>query len=255
MSATQYLNGFVNAVNARDTGALFAMLTPEFYGYTAAGDEPIASVATASIAEALVEGFPDLVLELADVTEADGEARATMTARGTFTGALWQVPGDAQAHEFSATVVARLDGERIALRWEGAELIPTLRLLGIMPVMEKAHLRPEHPAKMPEIIIKLAFNGMKLTEKPCAHLDMIKMVEPVTDVCADCVATGTKWPALRMCLTCGYTGCCDTSINKHAKNHAEATGHALFRSIVPGESWAWCYEDHAFLGSHHLKNR
>lgn len=255
MSATQYLNGFVNAVNTRNFGAFYGMLTPEFYSYTAQSDEPIASVATASIAEALVEGCPDLTLALSDITEADGEATATMTARGTFTGTLWQVPGDGQAHEFTATVVARLEGERIALRWEGAELIPTLRLLGIMPVMEKAHLRPEHPARMPEIIIKLAFNGMKLTEKPCTHLGQIKMIDPVTDACADCVASDTKWPALRMCLTCGYTGCCDTSINKHSKAHAEEMGHALFRSIVPGESWVWCYEDHAFLGSHHLKNR
>ena len=228
----------MNAVNNRDTGAFYGMLTPEFYGYTVQGDEPIASEATASIAEALFEGFPGLTLDLSDITESDGEATATMTARGTFAGTLWQVPGDGQAHEFTATVIARLGGERIALHWEGAELIPTLRLLGIMPVMEKAHLRPEHPPKMPEIIIKLAFNGMKLTEKPCAHLGMIELIEPVTDVCADCVTSNTQWPALRMCLTCGYTGCCDTSINKHAKTHAEETGHALFRSIVPGESWA-----------------
>ncbi|MDA0798378.1 MAG: ester cyclase [Chloroflexi bacterium] len=107
MSATQYLNGFVNAVNSRDTGAFYAMLTPAFYGYTAQGDEPIASEATASIAEALFEGFPDLALELSDISEADGEATATMTARGTFTGTLWQVPGDGQAHEFTATVIAR----------------------------------------------------------------------------------------------------------------------------------------------------
>jgi hypothetical protein len=255
MSATQYLNEFVNAVNERNTGAFFGLLTPEFYSYTAQGDEPIASQVMADLVDSVALAFPDFKLTLADVREEDGEAKATMTATGTYTGALWEVPGDQQAHEFTATVVARLDGERIALRWEGPEFIPTMRLLGIMPVMEKAHLRAEHPPRVPETMIKLAFNGMKLTEKPCAHLDMIKMVEPVTHVCAACEEDGTIWPALRMCLTCGYTGCCDTSIHKHAKSHAEETGHALFRSIQPGESWAWCYEDHAFLGSHHLKNR
>lgn len=255
MSASEYLVGFVNAINERNLGALYAMLTPDFYGYSTQGGEPIASAATASLAGDLIEGFPDLALALADISEVDGEARGTMTASGTFTGTLWKVPGDGTKHEFTATVVARADEERIALRWEGAELIPTLRRLGIMPVMEKAHLPLEHPPRVPEIIIKLAFNGMKLTEKPCNHLDLIKVVEPVTDVCAACQEDGTIWPALRMCLTCGNTGCCDTSIHKHAKTHAEETGHPLFRSVVPGESWAWCYEDHAFLGSHHLKNR
>ena len=27
------------------------------------------------------------------------------------------------------------------------------------------------------------------------------------------------------------------------------------RSIVPGESWVWCYENSAFLGSRHLHGR
>ena len=67
---------------------------PNFYGYAAQGGEPIASVATVIIADALVDGFPDLTLEVADVSETDGEPRATMTARGTFTGKLRQVPGD-----------------------------------------------------------------------------------------------------------------------------------------------------------------
>ena len=106
--------------------------------------------------------------------------------------------------------------------------------------MEKVHLKSEHPSKMPEMIIKLAFNGMQLTEKPCAHFHMTKVTEPVTNERADCVEPGTKWPALRMCLRCGYSGCFGTSINKHAKNHAEKTGHALFRSIAPGENWVWC---------------
>jgi hypothetical protein len=260
MAAKDTLWQFVDAVNSRDFVVLNEILTSDFHGYSAQGDEPTAPEATIAVAEALADGFPDFVLQLADVVEDGDEARGLMTVRGTFAGELWAVPGDGSVFEFAATVVARgavgPSGEpQIALRWEGAELIPTLRTLGIMPMPENAHLRPEHPSRPPEFIFKLAFNGMKLAEKPCTHLDQIKMVDPVTDVCQACVDVGTEWPALQMCLTCGFTGCCDTSGHKHAKGHAEETGHALFRSIVPGESWAWCYEDHALLGSRHLQGR
>ncbi|MCY0949761.1 UBP-type zinc finger domain-containing protein [Streptomyces sp. H27-S2] len=57
----------------------------------------------------------------------------------------------------------------------------------------------------------------------------------------------TRWVHLRTCLTCGNTGCCDSSRGKHAWSHAESTGHAVARSAETGEEWAWCYEDHVFL--------
>ena len=255
MSAKEILWQFVDAVNPRDFGILNEILSPEFHGYTAQGNEPTAPEATIAVVEALAEAFPDFALQLADVIEGRGEARGSMTARGTFAGELWAVPGRGDSFNFTATVIARAANPQIALRWEGAELIPTLRALGIMPLSESAHLRPKYPARTPELINKLALNGMQLAEKDCNHLDQIKMTAPVTDVCPSCVGAGTEWPALRMCLTCGFTGCSDMSVRKHAKGHAEATGHALCRSIEPGEAWAWCYEDHGFLGSRHLASR
>ena len=83
--------------------------------------------------------------------------------------------------------------------------------------------------------------------KSCSHLEHIKVTEPRTDVCEDCVELGDVWPALRMCMTCGYIGCCDTSKNKHMKQHYESTGHGLFRSIRMDEGWMWCYEDNALF--------
>lgn len=250
-----HLERFVEAINARQFDALSDILAISFHGYLALGAEPNAVEATIDIAKALVGASPDLQLTLANLRDEDGEAKGTMTIKGTYTGTLWAVPGAGQAYEFTATAVARTIDDKVAIKWEDAPFIPTLRTLGIIPTPETAHLRPEHPVAPPEMILKLAFNGTKLAEKECSHLDQIKIVQPVTDVCQDCVDSDTKWPALRMCLTCGYTGCCDTSINKHAKGHAEATGHPLFRSITPGESWVWCYEDVAFLGERHLAGR
>lgn len=81
----------------------------------------------------------------------------------------------------------------------------------------------------------------------CSHLEQIRVTEPSVHVCEDCVALGDRWVHLRMCLICGYVGCCDNSKNKHATKHFHVTGHPLIRSIEPGESWVWCYVDNVFL--------
>ena len=79
---------------------------------------------------------------------------------------------------------------------------------------------------------------------PCSHLDMIQDVEPhTTEGCEDCLATGGRWVHLRLCLTCGHVGCCDSSPNRHASKHAAAAEHPLVQSFEPDEDWLWCYVD------------
>ena len=78
----------------------------------------------------------------------------------------------------------------------------------------------------------------------CTHLDQLGDVGPDADgVCPDCVAIGSRWVHLRMCLVCGHVGCCDDSPNRHATAHFHATEHPLIRSLEPGEDWCWCYVD------------
>ena len=79
----------------------------------------------------------------------------------------------------------------------------------------------------------------------CSHLDSVNVAElpDAADGCVDCLATGGAWCHLRICLTCGHVGCCDSSPNRHASAHAAATEHPLIRSIEPGEDWSWCYLD------------
>ncbi len=79
----------------------------------------------------------------------------------------------------------------------------------------------------------------------CTHLDTIQYAELPADIpgCEDCLAIGARWLHLRMCTTCGHIGCCDSSPNRHATAHANATGHPVIRSAEPGESWFWCYPD------------
>jgi monovalent cation:H+ antiporter-2, CPA2 family len=85
--------------------------------------------------------------------------------------------------------------------------------------------------------------------RECTHLSAVGDVRPGALVCPSCEERGDRWVHLRMCLTCGAVGCCDSSRERHARAHFEATGHPLMRSIEPGEEWAWCYPDRAFLAS------
>ncbi len=89
---------------------------------------------------------------------------------------------------------------------------------------------------------------MKGMTENCTHLDQIKINKTNQHVCEDCVKTGDTWVHLRLCLTCGHVGCCDSSKNKHATKHFQATSHPLIRSIEPGERWMWCYVDEVYPG-------
>jgi Na+/H+ antiporter len=79
----------------------------------------------------------------------------------------------------------------------------------------------------------------------CAHLgDAPVAVRPNTpDGCEECLRDGTHWVHLRLCLTCGHVGCCDSSTERHASRHFNETEHPVIRSFEPGESWRWCFVD------------
>jgi hypothetical protein len=78
----------------------------------------------------------------------------------------------------------------------------------------------------------------------CTHLDQIR-IDPPDSVagCEDCLKTGDRWVHLRVCLSCGHVGCCDSSAGRHASKHAAASDHPIVRSAEPGEVWCWCYVD------------
>jgi uncharacterized UBP type Zn finger protein len=81
----------------------------------------------------------------------------------------------------------------------------------------------------------------------CTHAAFIHDVHPSADGCEDCLRIGGWWVHLRMCMTCGHVGCCDSSPNRHASAHARTTGHPIIRSLEPGEDWLWCYIDEVVL--------
>jgi CPA2 family monovalent cation:H+ antiporter-2 len=81
----------------------------------------------------------------------------------------------------------------------------------------------------------------------CLHVLEKRSVIQKSQGCEECLKIGDSWVHLRICMTCGHVGCCDSSKNKHATRHFHAKSHPVVRSLEPGENWAWCYIDEIVL--------
>jgi K+:H+ antiporter len=102
-------------------------------------------------------------------------------------------------------------------------------------------------ASRPDIDVERLVRFTPHPQGRCTHLDRIQPVYPSARGCEDCLRIGEDWVHLRICLTCGHVGCCDTSKNKHATKHYHATTHPIVRSLQPGEDWGWCYPDEVMM--------
>ena len=78
----------------------------------------------------------------------------------------------------------------------------------------------------------------------CHHIAHVKPQPPKTpEGCEECLKMGSGWVHLRLCLSCGHVGCCDSSPNRHATKHFHQTKHPVMTSLEPDERWAWCFVD------------
>lgn len=80
-------------------------------------------------------------------------------------------------------------------------------------------------------------------EGPCPDLEQAPgAVQPAgSGTCEDCEREGTRPVHLRICLSCGNVGCCDSSVARHASRHYRVSHHPVMRSFEPAEDWRWCY--------------
>jgi len=68
--------------------------------------------------------------------------------------------------------------------------------------------------------------------KSCSHLEQVNLgVEAKTKGCEECEKIGDTWVHLRLCLSCGHVGCCDSSKNKHGTKHFKQTGHPVMVAL------------------------
>jgi monovalent cation/hydrogen antiporter len=79
----------------------------------------------------------------------------------------------------------------------------------------------------------------------CQHLSgrLQPPVPRTPEGCEECLAEGTPWVHLRLCMDCGHVGCCDSSPQRHATRHYVTSDHPVIRSFEIGEAWLWCFVD------------
>jgi CPA2 family monovalent cation:H+ antiporter-2 len=140
--------------------------------------------------------------------------------------------------QFGSGDVVTLSGSAEAF----AAAATLFRASGPMPI-EAAQLPPPPP----DIDVESVISFTAHPQGPCTHLDRIVPVHPSARGCEECLRSGDRWVHLRICLSCGHVGCCDSSKNKHASAHYHATAHPIIRSLEPGELWGWCYPDEVTL--------
>lgn len=104
-----------------------------------------------------------------------------------------------------------------------------------------------HGTLQPEKNIMIELTDKQRQTTRCAHTDQARAVTPSARGCEECLKLGESWVHLRICMTCGHVGCCDSSKNKHARKHFHETSHPIIKSFEPGEDWAWCYEEQTFV--------
>ncbi len=249
MTVESLLTRSSRAIASGDWEVLAGLLSDRFFQYEPRDHEPTAAKRIVEILSDLKRAVPDLGVVIDDVV-ADGEVfTGVLTLSGTHSNPLWGVPGSGNHIHWANPVTIKLIDNRLAIRFDDAAfpvVIASLRQFGLVNPPEAMDQPPQYPVSVPEFLLKVVMTG-QAADKECGHLDQIRVTEPGTRICAQCVAQGVNWPALRMCLTCGFVGCCDTSRNKHMKGHHETAGHPLMRSIRMDEGWVWCYEDNAFF--------
>ncbi len=163
--------------------------------------------------------------------------------------AIWERLGgaDTPAAQYSrarAATLARERAELIRIRGEGTVDQSVLqRVLDALDVEESIldRLAEDESTVDREIDLRAANDPAGA----CEHLrDACDVPRPATPTgCEECLRDGTSWVHLRICMTCGHVGCCDSSEGKHATAHFHETRHPVMRSFEPGEAWRWCFVD------------
>lgn len=163
--------------------------------------------------------------------------------------AIWERLGsaDTPAAQYSrarAATLARERAELIRIRGEGTVDQSVLqRVLDALDVEESIldRLAEDESTVDREVDLRSSYDPAAA----CEHLrDACEVPRPTSPTgCEECLRDGASWVHLRICMSCGHVGCCDSSEGKHATAHFEETGHPVMRSFEPGEAWRWCFVD------------
>ncbi len=193
---------------------------------------------------AVLEDYPDESEELREQLRIDAVRRTNRMWEqvGPRGADVNETPGDAYRRVRMAMMAAER-AELVRLRDQGVAehdlLADLLEQLDIEEsVLELAQDDRRDEERGTALRTPVALEG------ECSHLTQAaKHVDALSKECLDCREDGTDPVHLRMCLSCGYVGCCDSSVGRHSTKHFHSTGHPVMESFEAGEAWRWCYVD------------
>ena len=96
------------------------------------------------------------------------------------------------------------------------EILAVLRQIDLAPPPDQKDQPMRYPLVVRGFLVRALFAG-QVADKEWRHLELIQVTEPLANVCKARVEMGDVGPALRMCLLCGFIGCCDTAKYRHMK--------------------------------------
>jgi CPA2 family monovalent cation:H+ antiporter-2 len=204
-----------------------------------------------------------------DVLLGDSTKRHTLEEAGVRRARIVVIADDEPetAERIAALVSQLTPNATVVVRTAEARGLDELVAAGVHKVVsgERASLLQLSKAVLGELVESAARPGSRTIvdtsrvvrfvpdpEAACPHVSEIQPVLPSAHGCEDCLRIGDDWVHLRICLSCGHVGCCDSSPNRHASAHAGTTGHPLICSAEPGEDWAYCYLDETTMLPEHV---
>ncbi len=206
------------------------------------------ALSAASVYEQAARAGRDRLAEM-DLTDVDPEVVERLHQRSTErSNALWERlggSGETPSEQYARLRRKMLEAER--------EAVLDVRDTGTVPHEVLAHVLAA--LDIEESIIEMADRAdtderdealvARVKDAACEHLaEAPSTAGPTTpDGCEECLAEGRSWVHLRLCLTCGHVGCCDSSPGRHATAHHHESGHPVIRSFEAGEAWRWCFVD------------
>lgn len=158
--------------------------------------------------------------------------------------------GETPSEQYQRLRIAVLGAERAAvLRIRNQGVVDSDVLAAVMNTLDSEEALVAQVARRTQIAREQPLTTPDQATGECPDLEEAPAtIRPLTPGgCPDCEREGLRWVHLRLCLTCGNVGCCDSSVGKHADKHNAHTDHPVMRSFEPGEAWRWCYR-HELLG-------
>ena len=250
-TAAAVVQSTLDAFAAGDRGAIGRLLGRDYFTHRPGPAAASAAEVVGPLIGDVLAAYPDMTIRLLEL-EQDGDevARGRVALAGTNTGGIWGVPPTGRPFGLELGFRLRRVAGGHALNLDGLEppaIMGFFREVELVNPADQMHLPPRHRNyQMPEFLLRLAWNG-QVADKPCGHLDQVRFTRPSGTRCEEC-PPDALYPTIRLCLICGHLGCCDTSTEKHARAHFQATGHPLMRSLHNLERWMWCYEDGVLVG-------